>query len=121
MNHDRSRARGRDDPPGLTPLRAGIERVLSHLGAPEVDATTELVDHWAEIVGPELASRVEAVAVRGSELIVRVTDPAWASQLSWLEPQLLDRVSARIGRGRIDRITPRVDGPARRVRTRRST
>jgi len=49
-----------------------------------------LLDRWPEVVGEGLASRIKAVAVRGSELLVSVDDPAWASQISWLETQLLD-------------------------------
>ena len=94
---------------GPQPLRAALERVMSHLGAPEVDATTSLVEQWPSVVGEELAARVRAVTVRGDELVVRVADPAWASQLAWLEPRLLERVEACVGPGRIRRITARVD------------
>ena len=52
--------------------------------------------------------RIVAVAVRGSDLVVRVEDPAWASQLGWLEQQLLTRVEALVGPGRITSVTARV-------------
>ena len=48
------------------------------------------------------------MAVRGSDLVVRVEDPAWASQLGWLEQQLLTRVEALVGPGRITSVTARV-------------
>jgi hypothetical protein len=34
-------------------------------------------------------------------LLVRVDDPAWASQIAWLEAQLLDRINGLVGPGRI--------------------
>jgi predicted nucleic acid-binding Zn ribbon protein len=74
---------------------------MAGLGAPEIDATTTIVESWSEIVGPELAKGVVAVAVRGKELLVRVDDPAWASQISWLEAQLLDRINNLVGPGRV--------------------
>ena len=61
-----------------------------------------LLDRWPEVVGESLAARIKAVAVRGSELLVSVDDPAWASQISWLETQLLERIDGIIGSGRPD-------------------
>jgi len=90
------------------PLRQGLERLLDGLGTPEIDAVTTLVERWPEVVGPELASLVRAVAVRGSELVVRVEDPAWASQIAWLESQLLERIADLVGPGRITAVKARV-------------
>ena len=90
------------------PLKQGLERLLDGLGAPEIDAVTTLIERWPEVVGPELASRVRAVAVRGSELVVRVDDPAWASQIAWLESQLLERIADLVGPGRITAVKARV-------------
>lgn len=86
---------------GLSPLRRSLEQLMAGLGAPEIDATSTIIDRWPEIVGPELAKGVMAVAIRGEELTVRVDDPAWASQIAWLEAQLLDRINQLVGPGRI--------------------
>ena len=93
---------------GPRPLKQGIERLLDGLGAPEIDTVATLVERWPEVVGPELASLVRAVAVRGSELVVRVEDPAWASQIAWLESQLLERIADLVGPGRITAVKARV-------------
>lgn len=93
---------------GPLPLRQSLERLLDGLGAPEIDAVTTLIDRWPDVVGPELASRVRAVAVRGSELVVKVDDPAWASQISWLESRLLKRIDDLVGPGRITVVSARV-------------
>ena len=37
-----------------------------------------------------------------------VDDPAWTSQLGWLEQQLLTRIEALVGPGRITSVTARV-------------
>ena len=68
-----------------------------------------LLDRWPEVVGESLAARIKAVAVRGSELLVSVDDPAWASQISWLETQLLERIDGIIGSGRITAVRVRVE------------
>ena len=96
-----------------TPLRQSLEHLLAGLGAPQIEAVNTLIDRWQEVVGPELATQVRAVAVSGSELIVQVEDPAWASQISWLEAQLLERIASLIGAGQITAVTARV---ARRSR-----
>lgn len=90
------------------PIRQGLERLLHGLGAPEINAVTTLVEQWPEVVGPELASRVKAVAVRGSELVVKVEDPAWASQIAWLESRLLERITDLVGPGRITVVKAKV-------------
>ena len=93
---------------GPLPLKQSLERLLNGLGAPEIDTVTTLIDRWPDVVGPELASRVRAVAVRGSELVVKVEDPAWASQISWLESRLLQRIADLVGPGRITVVSARV-------------
>ena len=61
------------------------------------------------MVGDRLSERIRAVAVRGSELLVSVADPAWASQISWLEAQLLERIAVIVGPGRITAVRVRVE------------
>ena len=89
-------------------LRQSLEQLLEGLGAPQIDAVTTLIDRWQEVIGPELATQVRAVAVRGSELDVQVEDPAWASQIAWLEVQLLERIAILIGSDQITAVTARV-------------
>ena len=93
---------------GPRPLRQGLERLLDGLGTPDIDAVATLVERWPEVIGPELASRVRAVAVRGSELVVKVEDPAWASQIAWLESRLLERIDDLVGPGLITAVKVRV-------------
>lgn len=99
---------------GPVPLRQSLERLLTGMGAPEIDDTTTLLEKWPQIVGDRLANRIEAVAVRGDELLVVVHDPAWASQIAWLEAQLLERIDSLIGPGKISSVQVRVqprEGP----------
>ena len=88
-------------------LRSVLEQLLKDFGTPEIKVVTSVVDQWQEIVGVELAKMVSAVAVRGSELIVQVDDPAWASQISWLEKQLLDKIESLVGEEKITSIRVR--------------
>ncbi len=91
------------------PIRASLEKLLAGLGSPEIDSMTMLVERWPEVVGERLAERIQAVAVRRRELLVTVDDPAWASQIAWLEAQLLERVEGIVGPGRIVAVRVRVE------------
>ena len=93
---------------GPVPIRRSLERLLAGMGAPQIDDTMTIIEQWPEIVGARLAERIEAVAVSGSELLVAVHDPAWASQVSWLEAQLLERIGDLIGPGKITSVRVRV-------------
>ena len=88
-------------------LRAVLEQLFKDFGTPDITVVTSIIDQWEEIVGSDLAAKISAVAVSGSELIVRVDDPVWASQISWLESQLLDKITRLIGEEKITAIRVR--------------
>jgi hypothetical protein len=88
-------------------LRSVLEQLLKDFGTPDITVVTSIIDQWEEIVGSDLAAKISAVAVSGSELIVRVDDPVWASQISWLESQLLDKITRLIGEEKITAIRVR--------------
>jgi len=88
-------------------LRSVLEQLLKDLGTPDITVVTSIVDQWEEVVGLDLATKISAVAISGSELIVRVDDPAWASQINWLEKQLLDKITSLVGEEKITSIRVR--------------
>ena len=88
-------------------LRSVLEQLLKDFGTPDISVVTSIVDQWEEVVGIDLATKISAVAISGSELIVRVDDPAWASQINWLEKQLLDKITNLVGEEKITSIRVR--------------
>jgi len=88
-------------------LRSVLEQVLKDFGTPDITVVTSIVDQWEEVVGLDLAAKISAVAISGSELIVRVDDPAWASQINWLEKQLLDKIASLVGEEKVTSIRVR--------------
>ena len=90
-------------------LRSVLEQILKDFGTPDINSITSIVDQWEDIVGSELASKISAVAFKGSELIVRVDDPAWASQLTWLESQLLEKIEKILGAEKVSSIRVRTN------------
>ena len=65
------------------------------------------IGRWEEAVGDALAAHVQPVKLDGSTLVVQVDDPAWATQLKFLEGTLKQRL-AEIAGATIDRIEVRV-------------
>jgi predicted nucleic acid-binding Zn ribbon protein len=55
---------------------------------------SQVVDRWAEVVGPQIAAvtRAEAVNAEGT-LWVRVASSAWASELSLMAPRILSKLN----------------------------
>ncbi|MDH4145175.1 MAG: DUF721 domain-containing protein [Acidimicrobiia bacterium] len=93
------------------PTRLGdaLDSVVTHLAGGRARSGS-LVARWAELVGPDVAEHASLVALRDGELVVSVRDPLWATQLRWLEADVLRRVEAG-GGPRLDRLTVRVRTP----------
>ena len=74
---------------------------------------------WDEAVGASVAAHVQPVKVDGSLLVVSVDDPAWATQLKFLEGSLRERLLEVTG-AVIERIEVRVTRPGGQAADRRS-
>jgi predicted nucleic acid-binding Zn ribbon protein len=84
---------------GREPSRVadGLDRLMHQLGGPAADTVTALFGGWSELVGEQIASHTTPIALRDATLVVAVDDPAWASQLRWLERDLTAQVAAALG------------------------
>ena len=93
----------RNDSPGSTSS--------SDAGAKTGDQTAKqmggVFGRWAEAVGDAVAAHVTPLKLDGSKLVVEVDDPAWATQLRFLETALKQRLLEVAG-ARIDTIEARV-------------
>ncbi len=56
-------------------------------------ARYEFVRLWPSIVGEEIAKRAVPEVLRGKTLIVKVSDPIWAQELSFQKQVLLSRLN----------------------------
>lgn len=95
------------------PLGRSLDRVVRSLGGPGVDVLSTVFSRWDELVGDQLAARTEPRGLRDGRLVVAVADPAWASQVRYLVPDLLARLDEAVGAGRItdvDVVVRRPDG-----------
>jgi predicted nucleic acid-binding Zn ribbon protein len=78
-----------------------LPRVLKGLKLDKVLAAQPAVELWPQIAGPKTAEHTRAVEVDGNTLVVVVDSPAWIAQLRYLKPQLLKKISGRVGKGLI--------------------
>jgi len=98
--------RARDAEPAR--VSDSLDRLVRNLGGPSADVTTSLVRSWPELVGPNVGANSRPVRLRNGTLTVAVADPAWATQLRFLEATLITRLQAELGVGAVSTIEVRV-------------
>jgi len=98
------------------PLSDALERVVAALGGPSVHGLTTLFGAWEEIVGERLAGHTRPHGLDDGTLVVVVDEPGWATQLRFLEQDLLRRLAEVLGAGVVRRVVVRLEaanGPQR--------
>ncbi len=96
--------------PGPGPRRVAdsLDRLARSLGVPSAGVLATLFSAWPELVGQTVAARSRPRSLRDGVLVVTVDEPAWATQLRWLEPDLLVRLGEVLGHGVVRSIDVRV-------------
>ena len=92
------------------PVRLGliINRLMQNMKAPSIDVLRAVFVQWPEIVGEDVAAHAHPSVIDGQTLVVVADDPTWASQLRWLETELIQRIEKVSGSDRIKAIKVRV-------------
>lgn len=73
-------------------LTSALDALLDRLGADTASAISGVFGEWAEIVGEQVAQHVTPIKLERGKLIVEVDDPSWATQMRFLEPQLIEKI-----------------------------
>ncbi len=84
------------------PLHQSIDAVINALrggGAAAGDARSmgSLFNRWADAVGEVVADHARPIKLDGGRLLVEVDEPGWATQLRFLERDVIDRLRAVAG------------------------
>src|SRR5262245_47392936 len=95
-----------DEPVGLDDALAAVSR---ELGLPQNDVHARLEARWVDVVGDDVASRARLVAVREGVATIVVDSPPWATQLRFLELELVARANAVVGEPAVRAITVRIE------------
>jgi predicted nucleic acid-binding Zn ribbon protein len=98
------------DPDGVPPRRLGesLDRVARSMGAGGSATLSALFEDWEAMVGPQVAAHARPRSLRGGVLVVVADQPGWATQLRYLETDLLARLGERLGPGAVSAIEVRV-------------
>lgn len=91
-------------------LSAEVEQLVRQRGWGEDVLAATVMARWAVFAGPEVAAHVAPVSFEAGVLSVRAESTAWATQLSYMVPDLHARIDEAIGVGVVTSI--RVQGPS---------
>ena len=64
---------------------------------PGSTALSDLQARWSDIVGDTFAAHVRPLKLAGGTLVIAVDDPAWVTQLTYLEGDLVTRCNEALG------------------------
>jgi predicted nucleic acid-binding Zn ribbon protein len=64
---------------------------------PSARTMGSLFNRWVDAVGQAVADHARPVKLDGERLLVEVDEPAWATQLRFLEADILDRLRSVAG------------------------
>jgi predicted nucleic acid-binding Zn ribbon protein len=70
-----------------------------------------LFDRWDELVDEPLATHGRPASLDDGVLVVRVAEPAWATEWRYRQGEVLRRFDERLGPGVVARIDVRVRRP----------
>jgi hypothetical protein len=98
------------DAPAPRQLGESLDAVMRGLGAPEASGVHLVFDRWSEVVGDALAARTRPLRMDGGRLVLAVDEPAIATHVRFLQAELLARLEALLGPGRVTALDLRV-GP----------
>jgi hypothetical protein len=88
--------RARDEP---VRLGDSIAAVSAELGLPEHDRVSAFVTAWPDVVGPAVAQHARIRTVRDGVCTIAVDGAPWATQLRYLEAQVVERAAGLAGPG----------------------
>lgn len=81
-----------------------IRQSLKSVGIAEKIEKQMAVAFWPEIVGTKLAEKTTAVKVEKDILKVKVVNASWRNELVFFKEEILKKIAARIGDGKINDI-----------------
>lgn len=89
------------------PLSDMLNSVMRRFRSANVDVVSGVFGQWRQVVGDSIADNVTPVRIEDKKLTLEVTDQAWATQLRFLEQELLHTLRTHFGDA-IDKIDIRM-------------
>jgi predicted nucleic acid-binding Zn ribbon protein len=94
---------------GGTPARLGelLSPALERLGPQGLWKESKLRKVWPAIVGADVAANAYIARLRGRVLEVHVTSDAWATELTYLAPSIVEKLNDRVHESLVDEVVVR--------------
>ena len=91
---------------GGWPVRLGdvLQPALERLGPRGIWTEAKLRKVWREVVGDQVSAHAIVKRLRGTVLEVSVASDPWATELTYLESTILERLNKRLGDGTVSKI-----------------
>jgi len=89
-------------------LRDSVDEVVRSLRGTSARTLAGVFSRWEEAVGPQVAAHARPAALVDGCLVVEVDHPTWATQLRFLESDVLTRLRDVAGVDEVTRIELRV-------------
>src|SRR3954471_3089194 len=86
-----------------------LARVQAELGLPETDALRTVTAAWEIVVGADVAAHARLEALRDETISIVGDGTLWATQLRYLEADIVERANALVGSSVAQRIRVRVE------------
>ena len=94
--------------PDPTPLAESLDAVLRALAGPGRQAMRGIFDAWEEIVGAQTAAHAKPMVLDRGRLVIEVDQPGWATQLRYLEQDLITRLTPYLNGAELTGIDVRI-------------
>jgi predicted nucleic acid-binding Zn ribbon protein len=87
-------------------LVEALSEVAADLNLDDPDDVAAVMAAWTEAVGPAVAAHVRPRRLQDGVLLVEVDAPVWATQLRYLEEDVLRRLGRKVRPGVVKSIRP---------------
>ncbi len=85
-----------DTDPGSR-LAEELDALLRRLGSESTTVVAGVFSNWHELVGDTVAQHASPIKLEAGRLLVEVDEPAWATQMHFLESEIIRKLSASTG------------------------
>jgi predicted nucleic acid-binding Zn ribbon protein len=85
-------------------LDDALRNYLRQRGLSRTTQLADVVNCWRDVVGDDVAAHVVPWRYDGSDLVLAVDDPAWATEVGFLSESILLRLSQRLQRPAADSV-----------------
>ncbi len=92
-------------------IRQSLDAVMNRLSGTSLATIDVVMNAWPDIVGPSLAAASAPVKIDAGQLLVRVEEAIWSTEVRWLQGEIVERVAQLSGGTTLTGVRVVVGGP----------